>query len=327
LKPATKGRPLVLGVWLLASLTVPAWLWLQDRYPSRPIRIIATYQAGSASDVVARAMAAELELELARPVVVVNVAGAAGLVGTGQAASAAPDGYTLVIGTPSSMIISPSIRPNADYHLGDFVPVAGLAKSSFVITTSSSSEAPQTASELVERLRWTRASFSSAGIGTVGHLCGAAFLSTTGAVAAHVPYKGSVQSLSDVAAGTHLFACDTISSSLSLIRAGRLRPLVVTSRERVAGLPDTPTASEAGIALHLTAWLALFAPLRTPPDVVARLERATLRALSTQRLQTFFRSAELEPWPVDKRELQGILRVEVPFWQHLAKRYGIQQEK
>ena len=299
-----------------------------ERFPDRPIRLIVAFAPGTGSDSVARAVATPMGAALGQTVIVDNRAGAGGTIGTEHGARAAPDGYTLTLATTSTLLTHPVLNPNAHYGAAkDFVPVAGVARTAFVLVTANSVDAPRSLLELKRRLGRTQSSFGSAGIGTVGHLACENVLREMPVTAVHVPYRGSVQALSDVAGGHLLFACDTVAAALPLIRAGRLRALAVSSAQRLAALPEVPTGAQAGVpAFRLSAWWGIVAPSGTPPAVLALLSDAALKTLAEPQVQQQLDALQLEVMPLAAAPFGEMLRAETPIWADFARRSGVRLE-
>ncbi|MDB5838115.1 MAG: Tripartite tricarboxylate transporter family receptor [Herminiimonas sp.] len=303
---------------------------LAQSFPSRPIKIIVAFAPGTGSDALARFIANGMQPALGGASVIVdNRAGGGGIVGTEAAAKSAPDGYTLTLGTTSTLITNPILNPNTKYNVEkDFAPVAGLARASFVIVTANRPDAPKSIGELVSQLKRQDGMYASSGAGTITHLASELFIRQVGVSATHVPYKGSGQALTDVAAGHVLFASDTLAAALPLIRAGKLRALAVTSSERIASLPDVPTARESGYqGVQVHAWWGLLAPAGTPPAVVKQLSDAALRAMGDAEIRAKLKTLELEPMEQTPQQFGAFIRQETPFWSEFIRRANIRLEQ
>ena len=296
------------------------------QFPEKPVKIVVAFAPGTGSDVLARLVANGMGPILGGNVIVDNRPGGGGIVGTDSVARSPADGYTLALGTTSTLVTNPALQPNVKYSVEkDFTPVAGLGKAWYVIVTANTPEAPKTFQELVARIKAQPTPFASAGQGTITHLASEMFLHRMGVTnATHVPYKGSSQSMTDVAGGQVLFASDTVAAALPLIRAGKLRPLAVTAPERVATLPDTPTTKELGYPdLRAHAWLVLMAPANTPAPVVAKLSDAAMKAMVAPEMKEKLKAQELEPMVMDSKALTQFIRAEQPYWNDFIKKTGI----
>ncbi len=312
---------------LLLIGALPLWAWGQA-YPTKPIRLILTQGPGSGSDVIGRMYAAKLSEALGQSVVVENRTGATGIIGHELLLKSPPDGYTLLLSTTAPLIIVPAINAQAKYRAADFVAVAQLFHGDFVILAANAPGAPKTFPELVERLRAAPESYASGGTGTMGHLVSEVLLQKTGLRATHVPYKGSGQSLGDLAGGQVLFVSDSLAAAMTLLRAGRLKALAVTSTERSPSLPDVPTLAEFGIktARPLGSFGGIFAPPGTPKEVVARLNAEVARAMQNPELRTRLAALDLDLVSLTPENFAEYVRQEVPFWESFVNQLGVKLE-
>lgn len=296
----------------------------------KPVKIVVAFAPGTGSDVMARLVANDMGPLLPGTVIVDNRPGGGGIVGTESVARSPADGYTITLGTTSTLVTNPALNPLVKYSVDkDFAPVAGLSKAWYILVVANTPDAPKNFQELVARIKAKPANFGSAGQGTITHLASEMFLHRLGVKdAQHVPYKGSSQSMTDVAGGQVLFASDTVAAALPLIRGGKLRPIFVTSPERLASLPDVPTTRELGYAdLRAHAWLVLMAPAGTPAPVVARLSEAAMKAMNTPAMKEKLKAQELEPMVMDSKQLGEFVKGEAPYWNNFIKQSGIKVEQ
>ncbi len=314
-----------LCITLLAAATGTAWAQPGEHFPSRPIKIIVAFAPGTGSDAVARIVAGAMGAALDQSVIVENHSGAAGTLGTEQGARAAADGYTLTLATTSTLLTNPALNPKLRYQPDkDFVPIAGLARTPFVLVTADKAGTPHSLAELKARLAGTGGAFGSSGTGTIGHLAAEYFVRQAGVQAVHVPYRGSGQALTDVAGGQLLFACDTVAAALPLIRGGMLRALAVSAPQQLSTLPGVPTGAQAGMpSFQLSAWWGLVAPAGTPPAVVALLSDAVLKALAAPQVRQTLDAQQLEPLPLGATAFGALMHDEAPFWAGFVRRSGI----
>ena len=312
----------------LLAAAAAAFAQPAERFPARPITLIVAFAPGTGSDAVARIVAGALGSVLGQSVVVDNRSGAGGALGTEHGARAAADGHTLTLATTSTLLTLPALNPKLRYRPDqDFVPVAGLARTPFVLVTANTAQAPHSLAELKARLAGAGGAFGSAGNGTITHLAAEYFVRQAGVQAVHAPYRGSGQALSDVAGGQLLFACDTPAAALPLIRGGKLRALAVSAPQRLPALPDVPTGAEAGLpSFDLSAWWGLVAPAGTPPAVVAILSEAAQKALSTPEVRQQLEALQLQPLPLGAQAFGALIRNEAPFWSDFLRRSGIRLE-
>jgi tripartite-type tricarboxylate transporter receptor subunit TctC len=261
---------------LCAALAAVPVVALAQGYPQRPIQIIVPVSAGGPTDTVARLLAQRLTERLGQAVVVQNVLGAGGIVGTEQAARAKPDGYTLYMGV-NSMAIYPNVRPPNSplpFQVTDFVPIGGVADSAHVLIANKASGIRSVA-DLVAAARKNpdAISYGSAGVGGTTHLPPALFAHRAGIKMLHVPYKGAAPAVMDTIAGRVTLSAPGYSGALDEpIRSGQLFPIAVTSARRLPFLPDVPTLAEQGYPdMVFPIWYALFGPKGTPAEVVQKL--------------------------------------------------------
>ena len=294
-------------------------------FPNRPINLVVAFGPGTGSDTIARILSEKMREILGSPVTVENRLGGGGVIGTEYVARAKPDGYTLTMGTTSSLGTTPVLNPNAKYDVKkDFAFISGLAKSDYVIITSTRPGSPQTLGELLARLKKEPSSFASAGVGTITHLATEMLLHKASLSATHIPYKGSGQVIIDVAAGQVLFATDSPSAALPLIQSGKLRALAVTGPTRLSALPDVPTVAESGFpGFQVLAWWCLAAPAGTPEAVIKKLSDAAQKAVASPDITERLRKMEIEPMLMNAAELTAFIDKDIPAWTNFIKNSGI----
>lgn len=256
----------------------------QGGFPSRPVRIVSPFTPGGGTDTTARTIAPGMTEALGQPIVVENRPGAAGSIGAGAVAEAAPDGHTLLVDALNHVVNPHLLRGLRFDYATAFVPVSVVTILPQIMVVPPALPV----ATMAEYVAWCRArpgrlSFGSSGNATGAHLAGALFLRETGLDIAHVPYRGGSAVLPDLISGTVVFAFATVSSATQLILDGRLKALAVASDRRVAALPEVPTMAEAGLpAVVLDEWNGLYAPAGTPEAVLLRLHAAVRHALDGQ---------------------------------------------
>jgi tripartite-type tricarboxylate transporter receptor subunit TctC len=253
-------------------------------YPTKPIRIVVPFPAGGATDIMARAVAQKLGEAWGQSVVVDNRPGAGGNIGSELVAKSAPDGYTLEMGTVGTHAINASLYAKMPYdHVKDFVPIILVAGVPNVLVVNPSVPV-NSVQELIAYAKANpgKLNFASSGSGTSIHLSGELFKTMTGVQMAHVPYKGSAPALADLLGGQVQLMFDNLPPSLPHIKAGKLRPLAVTTTTRAAALPELPTMAEAGVpGFDASSWFGLLAPAGTPPAIVAKINTEVANWLAT----------------------------------------------
>ena len=262
------NTPRIAIIAALAALCAGA-AHAQSPYPSRPVRFIAPFPPGGSTDVLCRLLGSKLAESLGQPVTVDNRPGASGNIGHEAAAKAPPDGYTILISSSSTLVNNVHLFKSLRYDpLGDFTPVSMVASAGQVLVVHPSVPA-KSVSELVAlaRARPAQLNFGSGGKGIQSHISGEMFKSAVGVDIVHVPYKGTVQAVSDLVAGQVQLVFSDMVPAMPHIKAGRLRALAVTTRERSAALPDVPTMIESGVpGYEAGVWWAVMAPRGTPPS-------------------------------------------------------------
>lgn len=294
-------RPIRLA--LCAALLLAAPAAAQDAYPNRPITMIVPFAAGGTSDVIGRIIAEEMSKALGQRIVHENVGGAGGTVALSRAARAAPDGYTIFIGSSGTNAAAYSIYHDIRYTPDSFVPVGMVAKTLSMIAVGRDYPAANLG-ELIARAKASPGSvrLGHAGVGSQNFLICRAFAEAAGIDVSLVSYRGAGPALNDLMGGHLDGVCDAATSVGPAIAAGRIRGLVVAAPARVTALPDVPTSAEAGLAaFQMQNWNALFVPAGTPPEVVATLNRAIRAALGSEFVRR--RYAELMAAPPDQAEL------------------------
>ncbi|OAE58466.1 ABC transporter substrate-binding protein [Achromobacter xylosoxidans] len=271
-----------------ATLSLAGAAAAQATYPDRPIRLIVPFPPGGTSDVVGRIFAEALAKQIGQPVVVENRGGAGGTVGSRAVASAAPDGYTLLLGTSSTNGTNPAVYKNLPYDaVKDFTPVTQIIRVPGVIVVNKNFPAKDYASftALIKGAPG-KYSYASSGNGGATHMGMEYYKSLSGLDMMHVPYRGTGPALNDVIAGQVPILWDTAASSMAHIQSGNLRPIVVAAKSRLPQLPDVPTFAEVGLPDYdAEMWNGLLAPAGLPKDVLAKLNDASRKALADKDVQ------------------------------------------
>ena len=284
-------------------------------YPNRPIRLVVPYPPGGGTDVIARTLAQKMNEVMGQPVIVDNRAGANGIIGSDAVAKAAPDGYTVLI-TLATHVINPALYAKLPYGPDDHAPVTVLAEYPFVITVHPSLPVKNTR-ELVAfaKSRPGQLTFASSGNGSGPHLGMELFKSMAGIDMVHVPYKGAGQAMTDLLSGQVLVFLNNFLAGAQMIKAGRLRALAVTSRNRSNAAPDVPTVAESGVpGYEVSGWYAMMVPAATPAPVLRTLHEGTVRSLKSKEVSARLSAEAAEIIANTPQEFAAFLKSESDKW-------------
>ncbi len=319
------GRsPARIAAWLAIFAFSVAGARAETSYPDRPVKIVVPIGAGGSYDLVGRILADALSKRMGQAFFVENKVGAGTVVGTVAAAQSEPDGYTLLVGGLSNMAFNSALYSKLGYDpRRDFVPVAMVYRFGYVMVGRK--DLPQTRLEdLVAAAKAKPGSITvaTAGVGTGQHLVAAAFMKAAGVKFLEVPYKGSPPAFTDLLAGRVDLFFNSIAAALPYIQSGQARGMAVLSSRRSPLAPDVPTMAEAGVpGLDVDSWLAIFAPAKTPPEVVTRL-RTEIRAALPDLKERFEKSGG-EVWDMPGDRLDAFVASEYANWTKLIHDAGI----
>ena len=298
--------------------------WAQDKYPSRPITLIVPQAAGGANDIIARVVAQRLSEQLGQAVVVDNRTGAGGNVGTALAAKARPDGYTLMLTADSAMVINPALYKSTGFDpVKDFEAVGTVATAGYVLVANPAFPARNVADLIsLAKQQPGRINIGSAGNGTLNHLIGEMLGKATGIELVHVPYKGSAAAVTDLIAGQVQVSVQSLPSSISFIRSGKIKVLGVVNQKRIPALPDSPTIGETVKGFGATPWYGVFAPAGTPRAIVMQLNAEIARALESADVQERLAGAGCEPYRTTPEQFGALVRDDLVRWAKIVKDSG-----
>jgi tripartite-type tricarboxylate transporter receptor subunit TctC len=300
-------------------------------YPSRPITMVVPFAAGGPVDTVARILSEPMRASLGQSIIVENVTGAAGSIGVGRVARAAPDGYTLSIGHWSTHVVNGAIYPLPYDLLRDLEPIVLLPSNPMIVVSKNAVPAK----DLNEFVGWIKAnegkvSAGTAGAGSATHIAGVYFQNVTGTRFQFVPYRGTGPALQDLVAGQIDFLVDQASNSLQHVRDGKIRAYAVTANTRLASAPDIPTVVEAGLpALDISVWYGLWAPKGTPKEIIAKLNAAAVQALNDPTVRLRFGELGLDIPSQDQltpEALGAFQKAEIEKWWPVIKGANIKTE-
>ncbi len=312
--------------WTLAAVLLVAAGAVSGAYPERPIRLIAPFAPGGNIDITARTIAPGLTEQLGQPVVVENRGGAGGRIGTEVAAKAAPDGYTLLLGSSGSLTVNPAFATTSTYDpLRDFVPTSLVSEVPLMLVVHPSLPV-RTAREFIALAKAKPGSvlMASAGTGSNTHLTGELFQVTVGVKLTHVPYKGSGPALTDLIGGQTHCIFDQVSTSSPFVSAGKLRAIAVAAPNRSPRLPDVPTMEEAGVhGFESSTYTGVFLPSATPKDIVNRVHAVLLKVLDQPATREAFNRLGAEVTKSTPEEATRRITRDLAKWKKVQRQTGI----
>ncbi len=311
----------LLSAFLAAALVLASPAARAQSYPSRQITLIIPFSPGGSNDLVGRALGKKLSEAWGQPVVIENRGGGGTLIGAGAVAKAAPDGYTLLLVSPT-FTINPAVRKTMPFDtVKDFTPVAFLGRAPLLVTTATKLNVAS-AGELfaLARSKPGQITYASAGIGSINHISTELIALAAGVKLAHVPYKGGAPALNDVVGGHVDMFVSSIPQALQLVRSGQIKTLAVTSSRRSAILPDVPTLAEAGTpGADAETWWGIVGPAGTPPDIVNALNAEINKALTSPEVAAFFANEGAEAEPMTPQQFAEMMRKETARWTKVAR--------
>ena len=323
-------RHLMLGIASAALLATAPTAWAQSAWPTKPVKIVVPFAPGGTTDILARAIAPDLSKAFGQQFVVENKGGAGGNLGAEQVAKSAGDGYTLLMGTVGTHGINRALYAKLPYDpFKDFVPITLVAGVPNVMVINAEFATANKINTVPDFVQYARANpgkmnMASSGNGTSIHLAGELFKSMTGTFMTHIPYRGSGPALLDLAGGNMQVMFDNLPSAMQLIKAGKIKALAVTSSQRSAALPDTPTVEEAGKlkGFEASSWFGLLAPAGTPPDVVNRIQQEVAKSLATPALKERLAALGAIPSGNTPAQFATLIEAEHKKWAEVVKASG-----
>ena len=311
---------------ILSALAVSA---VADDYPNKAIRLILPYPIGGSIDIAGRMVAQRLADNLGQAVVVDNRSGAGGIVGTETGARAAPDGYTVLMGGTGTLALSPSLQKNLPYDPNkDFTPVTLLVTIPYVVVVQPSFKAANIR-ELIAlaKAKPNEINYGSGGSGSAPHLAAELFKTMADVRITHVPYKGSTPAITDTMSGQVQLTFTGIPSVMTQMKAGRLRPIGVTSLKRTAALPEVPTIAESGVpGYEVNPWFGVLLPARTPQPLVSRLNAEILKVLQLPATRERFAAEGFEAAGNTPAQFAAYIKAEQIKWGKVIKDAGIKAD-
>jgi tripartite-type tricarboxylate transporter receptor subunit TctC len=313
-------------VFAAAALIVTQDIASAQSYPSRPIKLIVPFAAGGPLDMVGRSLGDKLTASLKQPIVIENRVGAGGNIGTEAAAKSAPDGYTLLLVLSGTLVANPAVFKKLPFDPArDFEPISLVNASSQMLVVHPSVPV-KSAAEFAAYAKANPITYAHAGPGSGGHLAMGYFRLLAGFAGTPVPYRGNAPLMIDLSAGQVQSGFIASAGAIPHVRAGRLRGLAISSTKRSPLAPDVPTMAEAGYPeMKLTSYFVLLAPARTPPAIVALLEREVRNAVKLPDLQAKWRASDIEPLGTSAAEAKATFKSETALWADIVRRAKLQQ--
>ncbi|WP_296322130.1 tripartite tricarboxylate transporter substrate binding protein [Reyranella sp.] len=323
--PITRRHALALGG---SSLLLPSVSRAQANWPTGPVTFVVGYAAGGSTDINARELAHVMTPVIGQQIIIDNKGGAAGSIGLRAVANAKPDGQTLFVAVGTNVIINPHVQKGMIDTIASLAPICQITDYQYVLVVGNSVPV-KNAAELVALAKKDpdKLTFSSSGVGGNNHLAGALFAEAAGVKITHVPYKGTGPAVADVIGGQITMNFSSLPPAVSQVKGGNLKALAVTGNKRVSSMPDVPTLKEQGIDVVVTSWQGLFAPAKTPPDILDKIEKATKEAMKNPKWEEALARDGLE-MPPDRTRAQFTKFVadEHAFWGKKLRELNVQME-
>ena len=315
----------MLRTLLLLALALP--LGAAAQFPTKPLRIVVPFPAGSATDTVTRILANSVSQSLGQPLLVENKAGADGAIAAAEVAKSPPDGYTLLMATNSPMSAVPAMKRVPPYDpVSDFTPITDVGRYTFFIVIHPSVPA-KTLAELIDHARANPDRLNYATGNTTGIVSSAYFASQAGIRMVHVPYKGEPQAITDLVAGRVQLMFASSSTSVPQVREGKLRAVVTTLPRRSALLPEVPSIAEAGMPqFAITSWAGLFGPARMPREVLERLNREFVTAMGRSDVQSAMERQAFALSPSSPEQLAAFVKEQMESYRRILRAAGVEPE-
>jgi len=306
----------------------PSSLSAQAAWPTGPVTFVVGYAAGGSTDINARELAHVMTPVIGQQIIIDNKGGAAGSIGLRMVANAKPDGQTLFVAVGTNVIINPHVQKGMIDTLASLAPICQVTDYQYVLVVGKNVPA-NNAAELVAMAKKDpeKLTYSSSGVGGNNHLAGALFAKAAGVQIIHVPYKGTGPAVADVISGQITMNFSSLPPAVSQVKGGNLKALAVTGNKRVKSMPDVPTLKEQGIDVVVTSWQGLFAPAKTPADILDKIDKATKEAMKNPKWEEALARDGLEMPPERTRaEFTKFVGEEHVFWGKTLKELKIEME-
>ena len=317
------GSAAAIGTLVLSPLL--GWAQAKvDAYPDRPMRLIVPFPPGGGTDLVSRTMLPAWTAAFGQQIVVDNRGGAQGLLGTGLGAKASPDGYTLTIAEIGTVAVMPAMTPKVQFDaLKDFAPISQLIEQPYIMAVHSSVPV-KTLAEFIQLAKTKSGSMNYGSGNATAHVAQELFFRTAGLKLQHIPYRGSGPSMAALLGNEVQVIFSGPGAAMTQARAGKIRPLAVTTGKRSRELPEVPTLGEQGFkGFEISGWYGLVAPAGTPASIIKRVNADIVKVLSSGEVPQTLRTRGYDPKPSTPEEFGAFLRTEIARWSKAVKEYGI----
>lgn len=311
-------------ILMIVTFLMWSWITFAFAYPDKPVRVIVPYAVGGANDQVARLIASKLQDKTGQSFIVENRPGAGGAVGMSNVATAAPDGYTLIVGDVGAAAINPALLKKISYKtLRDFVPIASIIKLPLVLVAHPSTHI-RSLDDLAVFSKGKSLSYASAGTGTAQHLAMEQLAKTMKLNVVHIPYRGGAPAMTDLVGGQVPLLPVSVSTAMPYVKTGQILPVAALSAVRSQGLPKVKTVSEQGYpSMDFTPWQGLFAPIGTPQPVVELLNTELREVLTEPEIRKKLSDLGVESFDVSRAEFAQFVKEEVQKWAHVVQEANI----
>lgn len=318
----------LIGLLLSLCAVLPAQAQTESNYPSKLVKIIIPFPAGSGMDATGRFIAQKIAQQTGQSIVVENMGGANGVLAAQAASRAAPDGYTVFLTGATTQVINPHLIKKLPYDpIKDFTPVSKISEQPMALVVRASNEQIKTVDDLTAQAKKTPGKLTFAAGNAAGRMAAELYKEVANVDLLHIPYKGIPQGLTDVMSGQVDIMFPDLATAVPKVKNGSLRALAVTGTKRVASLPEVPTMAEAKIpGFDLQTWVAAYVPAKTPKPVIDRLNELIRVALSSEEAATFFGRTGNTPTPSTPAELEAFSKAEYEKWGRIARIAGIVKE-
>lgn len=313
---------------LFSILALGATFAVAQSYPSKPVKLIVQFAAGGGTDIIARILAQKLGERFGQPVVVENITGAGGTIGTAAVAKAAPDGYTLLLAQPGPNAVAASIYANLPYDPGkDFAPISLVSKVPLFVVVADSSPFKSLADLVAAGRQSSNLNYASAGNGSLGHLSAELLNSEAKTKFAIIHYRGSAPAITAVRSGEASYHFAAAADAMPPIKQGILRALALTSDQRTQLAPDVPTMAEAGVpGFGTNVWYGLVAPANTPRPIIDRIREELLKVLGDGAIRERMTQLGAEPATSTPEEFAAIIKADIAIYASVAKVAGLKPQ-